>query len=100
MIRENTEMITKCHDLINEIDARFEPFIEIYLNYHKQDITYEEMENKMRDTIRDMDDSTMEEYNEMHKMYSHSNCGWDSFETGEIVHKLLIEKWYPERKLL
>ena len=99
MIEKTTEIITKCRDLISEIDSRFELFVKIYLECHNQNITYEEMESEMRDIIEEMDDLTMSEYNEMHKMYSNSNCAWYSYRTGEIVHKLLLEKWYPSKEI-
>ena len=88
-----TKMIEKCHDLINEIDQKFEPFIKLYLDYHDTKITEEEMLYQMKEIIDEMDNSTMEAFNEMHKMYSTMNCAWYSYNTGEIVHTLLLDKW-------
>jgi len=88
-----TEMIEKCRNLIDEIDQKFEPFTKLYLSYDEGNITYEEMLNQMRKIIEPMNDSTMEAFNEMHKMYSTTNCAWYSYKTGEIIHKLLLEKW-------
>lgn len=94
--KERTEMIQKCKDLMCEIDEKFKPFTEIFWEQHRGNITEEEMLNQMRNIVAEMNDETMEEFNEMAKMFSDCNCGWDSYRAGRIVHDLLIEKWYPK----
>jgi len=96
-MNNQSEMIAKCHSLISEIDKKYSIFIKIFREHHQGKITQQDMLNKMSEIVNTMDDDTMREYNEMAKMYSMSNCGWDSYETGRIVHKLLLNKWYPEK---
>lgn len=94
-----TNMIDRCHKLINDIDTKLEPFINVYMNYSAGNLSYDEMQKEMREIVKDMNYQTMREYNEMCKMYSRTNCWWVSFRTGEEVHKLLIEKWDIDREI-
>ena len=56
----------------------------------------EQFKDYVKERLTDV--SELEKYtlNEMYKMLNEINCRWEMYEIGEIIHKALIELWYPE----
>lgn len=92
----NKEIVQKSQEIIQAINDALKPYSDLYLKYHKGDITYIELEDQIYDKLvfRDIDD--LYDMNEMCKMYSDCNCGWYEYETGRVIHKVIIKILYPE----
>lgn len=95
-----SEMTKKCKELMSEIDQIFKPYINIYLDYYEKKIlTQDGMLDEIRSLIANLTDEEMTELNELHKMYFTLNCWYVSYDIANIVHELLLEKWYGNYKI-
>lgn len=83
---------------MKEIEERYEVFENIYIRKIHGIITKENMLEEMRKVVANMDNSAKREYAFIGKMFSKANCGYTTYKTAEIVHKLLMEALYPNNK--
>jgi threonyl-tRNA synthetase len=93
-----TQFIHKCEELLNEIQTTFKNFgfTEKHIDYHSGLITKEELEQYIYDTLLNLDEYKRHDLNQMHKMLSTVNCGYQDYEIGQIVHEQLIKIWFPK----
>lgn len=85
-----SSMMEMIEEKFNEYD-----FVNTFRRFYKEN-NLEQFKNYVKEKLNNV--SELEKYtlNEMHKMFSESNCGWDMYKIAEIVHKALIELWYPK----
>lgn len=94
----DTEFYKKASDLIEYISSTFKnyAFTEKYLEYEKGDISKEEVNKYIKQVLLNLDEYTRHDLNHMWAMLSDKNCWCGDYRIGELVHKQLIEIWYPE----
>jgi len=92
----NTEIVKLSHELINCIEDNIKEYVDIYLQYRKQEIDAYQMSDKMRENLIKYTKEELIEFNEMCKMFSNCNCGANEYYTGQIMHEEIIKLLYPE----
>jgi len=92
----NTEIVKLSHELINCIEDNIKEYVDIYVQYIKQEINTYQMSDKMREKLIVYTKEELIEFNEMCKMLSTNNCGAREYYTGRIMHEEIIKILYPE----
>ena len=92
----NTEIIKLSHKLINCIEDNIKEYVDIYLQYTKQEIDAYQMGDKMKEKLTKYTRKELIEFNEMCKMLSTNNCGAREYHTGRIMHEEIMKILYPE----
>lgn len=94
---QESEIIQEMRTLMNKISEKVRYFNDLYQANYRGKITKDEMMNGIREKISTFSDIELEEYNEMCKMFSETNCEWSEYEVGEIIHNEIIKIWYPDK---
>lgn len=93
-----TMLDVKAQEVIVEVHKLFEPYTKMYLDMYNKKISKVEFLQDLKATLENKTGQELEELNNMHKMFSTSNCGWDSYNVGYIIHYIILDLFYPSDK--
>ena len=91
----HTPFQNECNALISRISKMFESlgFTEKYMKYYRNhEITLDELDDFIYETLLPMSEEDLHDYNMAHKMLSMSNCWFVDYEIGNRIHDVLINR--------
>ena len=95
---EPSDLDLKSQELMMNISETFKPYTELFLQVYNKKITKEQPYHEIRTLLENKTGQELQELNNLHKMFSTSNCGWDEYHASYIVHYIILELFYPNEK--
>jgi hypothetical protein len=93
---ENKALIKNAREIMEEISCKYNQFSTEYFKYTEGIISFEDLVDLYMLKLSEMTEEERMEYNEMHKMFSMSNCWYADYRAGELLHTLIVKLKYGE----
>ena len=92
----HSDLLLEVENIMNKINKEFKPYFEIYKNIKTNKISYKEGIKALRLKLSKLNGQQLGELNELSKMYSTTNCGWEDYRVAQIVHYIIMELFTGE----
>ena len=93
---DNKTLIQQAKQNVDLISEKFLPFSSEYEKYEKGTMDFDNLIQNFQSKLEVMSWDERWEYNEMHKIFSRSNCWYADYRSGELIHKILMNMKYNE----
>lgn len=94
-----SEFYEVSNKMMNMIEEKFNQYKLIEgFNIHSSD--KEGYLRYVKEKLYDCNEVEKYALNEMTKMLSQTNCSWKLYSVGSVLHKALIDMWYPTKVVI
>ena len=90
------DLLLEVENIMNKINKEFDPYVEIHKNIKTNKISYKEGIETLRLKLSELNGQQLGKLNELSKMYSKTNCGWQYYQVAQIVHYIIMELFNGE----
>ena len=87
----HSDLFFEAQNIMSKINKEFEPYFNIYMKIKNNEISQDEGINNLRELLNQLNGQELGDINELCKMYSESNCGWQEYQLAQIVHYIIME---------
>ena len=87
----HSDLFFEVQNIMSKINKEFEPYFNIYMKIKNNEISQDEGINNLRGLLSQLNGQQLGELNDLSKMYSKSNCGWQEYQLVQIVHYIIME---------